>query len=94
MNLKLNWIPYYPKDRKEWREWLQDNHNRKQSIWFLYYKARSTISTVSHSDAVDEALCFGWIDSRIRSLDEKMTLYFGFKKIKSRIPRLTVSDPC
>ncbi len=53
---------FYPKNRQEWREWLQDNHANKQSVWLIYYKKKSNIPTVTYSEAVDEALCFGWID--------------------------------
>ncbi|MDN3688347.1 YdeI/OmpD-associated family protein [Cyclobacterium jeungdonense] len=75
---------FYPKDRKEWREWLRDNHDKKQSIWLVYYKARSKIPTVSYSDAVDEALCFGWIDSKTKPLDEKRFMqFFSRRKEKS-----------
>ena len=75
---------FYPKNRQEWRSWLQDNHDKKQNIWLIYYKQKSKIPTVSYSDAVDEALCFGWIDSKAKSIDEvKFMQFFSKRKEKS-----------
>lgn len=61
---------FYPTCRKEWREWLRYNHQKKKAIWLIYYKKKSNISTVTYSEAVDEALCFGWIDSKIKPINE------------------------
>ena len=66
----------YPNSRQQWRQWLQENHDRKQSIWLIYYKKTSSIPTVSWSEAVDEALCFGWIDSKKQSIDEEKYMQF------------------
>ena len=75
---------FYPKDRQEWREWLQSNHDKKQSVWLIYYKKKSKIPTVTYSEAVDEALCFGWIDSKAKPLDEeKFMQFFSRRKEKS-----------
>ncbi len=75
---------FYPRNRQEWRSWLQDNHEKKQNIWLIYYKQKSKIPTVSYSDAVDEALCFGWIDSKAKSIDEvKFMQFFSRRKEKS-----------
>lgn len=75
---------FYPKNRQEWRDWLQINHDRKQSIWLIYYKKKSNIPTVTYSEAVDEALCFGWIDSKSKPLDdEKFMQFFSKRKAKS-----------
>ena len=73
-----------PKNRQEWREWLQENHDKKQSVWLIYYKKKSNILTVTYSEAVDEALCFGWIDSKAKPLDEeKIMQFFSRRKAKS-----------
>ena len=61
---------YYPKDRKAWRKWLEKNHAISPGIWLIYYKKNSGKSRVEYNDAVEEALCFGWIDSTMRPLDE------------------------
>lgn len=75
---------FYPKNRQEWRDWLQNNHNKKQSIWLVYYKKKSNIPTITYSEAVDEALCFGWIDSKSKPLDdEKFMQFFSKRKAKS-----------
>ena len=73
-----------PKNRQEWRDWLQENHDKKQSVWLIYYKKKSNILTVTYSEAVDEALCFGWIDSKAKPLDEeKFMQFFSRRKAKS-----------
>ncbi len=75
---------FYPKSRQEWRDWLQDNHDKKKSVWLIYYKKKSNIPTVIYSEAVDEALCFGWIDSKSKPLDEhKFMQFFSRRKEKS-----------
>jgi len=57
---------------------------QKKSIWLIYYKKKSNIPTVSYSEAVDEALCFGWIDSKSKPLDEhKFMQFFCRRKEKS-----------
>ncbi|MES2629779.1 MAG: YdeI/OmpD-associated family protein [Bacteroidota bacterium] len=62
---------FYPANKKEWRQWLQENHDKKQSVMLMCYKLKAGVPTISWSDAVDEALCFGWIDSTRRTLDEE-----------------------
>ncbi|MCL2891117.1 MAG: YdeI/OmpD-associated family protein [Methanomassiliicoccaceae archaeon] len=56
--------------RAEWREWLQENHDKEIEVWFTFPLKSSGEKGVSYNDAVEEALCFGWIDSTIRSFDE------------------------
>ncbi len=60
----------YVYTRAEWRAWLEENHDREKEIWLIYYKKPSGKPRVAYDDAVEEALCFGWIDSTIRKLDE------------------------
>lgn len=75
---------FYPKNRKEWREWLQINHDKKNSIWLIYYKKNARVPTIAYSEAVDEALCFGWIDSIAKPIDEeKFMQFFCPRKEKS-----------
>ena len=75
---------FYPMDRKAWRDWLQHNHDTADRIWLIYYKKKSGKPSVSYSDAVDEALCFGWIDSRVKSIDdEKYMQLFTRRKADS-----------
>ncbi len=59
---------FYPASRNDWRLWLEENHKSKQSIWLICYTKKSDIPTISWSELVDEALCFGWIDSTRKSM--------------------------
>lgn len=75
---------FYPKSQTEWRLWLQKNHSKKQSVWVVFYKMASSKPSISWSNAVDEALCFGWIDSKKVSIDkEKSHQFFSKRKAKS-----------
>jgi len=59
-----------PASRAEWRAWLAANHGDSTGVWLVVQKRRSTLPGVGYDEAVEEALCFGWIDSRVRRLDE------------------------
>lgn len=75
---------FYPKNKKEWRVWLENNHARLDNVWVVFYKKASGIPTISWSDSVDEALCFGWIDSKKIAIDaEKSHQFFSKRKPKS-----------
>ena len=56
--------------RADWRQWLADNHAREKYVWLKLYKKASPTPSVTYSEAVDEALCFGWIDSMARKGDD------------------------
>lgn len=71
---------FYPSSKKKWRDWLQKNHAKKESIWLIYYKLKAGMPTISWSEAVDEALCFGWIDSKALSIDEEKYKQFFTKR--------------
>lgn len=62
---------FYPESRVAWRAWLQANHNDSPGIWLIYYKKQTGKPTVTYAEAVEEALCFGWIDSVPNKLDEE-----------------------
>ena len=62
---------YCPKNPSDWRKWLNENHQSSQSVWLIYYKSTSEFFNLSWSQAVDEALCFGWIDSRRKTIDKE-----------------------
>ncbi len=53
---------FYAKDRAEWRAWLAENHATAPGVWLIYYKKESGNPRVAYDEAVEEALCFGWID--------------------------------
>lgn len=63
-----------PSSREEWRRWLAENHAASTGIWLVYPKKASGLPGPSYEEAVEEALCFGWIDSRVRPLDERRRL--------------------
>ncbi|MEI6274500.1 MAG: YdeI/OmpD-associated family protein [Prolixibacteraceae bacterium] len=58
----------------EWRKWLEKNQDEPHGIWLQFFKKGSGISTVVYAEALDEALCFGWIDGQLKRLDEKSYL--------------------
>ncbi|MDJ0631685.1 MAG: YdeI/OmpD-associated family protein [Xenococcaceae cyanobacterium MO_188.B29] len=62
---------FYAANRQEWREWLQENHSISTGVWLVYYKVKSGKPSIRYPEAVKEALCFGWIDSKVKSLDEE-----------------------
>lgn len=71
---------FYPKNTKEWRKWLEKNHQSHTSVWVVFYKKSSQKKTISWSEAVDEALCFGWIDSKKIKIDEESSHQFFSKR--------------
>ena len=76
--------PICPKSKQECRQWLQKHHATEQSVWVKFYKKHAEGPTVTWSDAVDEALCFGWIDSKKVSIDsESYKQFFSRRKAKS-----------
>lgn len=71
---------FYAKDRAAWRAWLAENHVKEQSTWLQLYKKDADTPSVSYSEAVDEALCFGWIDSTVRKHDAQSRVQFFSKR--------------
>lgn len=63
----------HPATRGEWREWLAQNHARTDGVWLVMFKKSSGKPRVTYDDAVEEALCFGWIDSTGGTVDEERT---------------------
>jgi len=61
----------YLTNRENWRKWLEKNFDTKKEIWLIYYKKHTKKPTIPYDDAVEEALCFGWIDSTIKRIDEE-----------------------
>lgn len=72
-----------PANRQEWRQWLEKHHASEKAVWLIYYKKNAQQPTITWSEAVDEALCFGWIDSIAKPLDENRYKQF-FTKRKPR----------
>jgi uncharacterized protein YdeI (YjbR/CyaY-like superfamily) len=74
----------YVASRAEWRAWLARNHDKKTEIWLIYPKKNSGLPRVAYRDAVEEALCFGWIDGIVKPIDEtRYTQRFTPRKPKS-----------
>ncbi len=61
----------YAPDRQTWRNWLESNYRDKEDIWLIFYRKATGKSNVSYNDAVEEALCFGWIDSVRKGFDDE-----------------------
>jgi len=71
----------HPKSRAAWRKWLEKNHTRKEGIWLISYKKATGKPRVDYDESVEEALCFGWIDSKGNKLDDERTmLWFAPRK--------------
>ena len=80
---------YYFKNDTEWRNWLYDNHSKSQGIYLILYKVGHEKESMRWEDAVRVALCFGWIDSTVKSLgDGKRQQYFCPRKAKSTWSKL------
>lgn len=75
----------YARDRAEWRAWLAARHVDAPGAWLVYYKKGSGQPGVSYDEAVEEALCFGWIDSVMRPLDAERSIQM-FTPRKSKSP--------
>lgn len=66
-----------PRDRAAWRTWLRSNHASAAEIWLIFHKKSTGKQTLSLNDAIEEALCYGWIDGLLKSLDhERYALRF------------------
>lgn len=74
----------HPLSRAQWRKWLQENHTRTKGIWLISYKKAIAKPQLSYDEAIEEALCFGWIDSKPNKLDaERTMLWFAPRKAGS-----------
>ena len=61
----------YVHGRKAWRAWLSKNHKKEKEIWLIYCRKSSGKPRIPYNDAVEEALCFGWIDSIVKKIDDE-----------------------
>jgi uncharacterized protein YdeI (YjbR/CyaY-like superfamily) len=62
--------PVFFSSQKEWHDWLKKNHDKKTEVWIGFYKSKSGIKGITNKEAVDEALCYGWIDGLVKGIDE------------------------
>lgn len=71
---------FYPKTIKSWRSWLEKNHGTESSVWVVFPTKNSGKKSIRWTDAVDVALCFGWIDSKKIKIDEETSHQFFSKR--------------
>lgn len=71
-------------DKEEWRSWLSRNHDTEKEAWLIIRKKHSPINGVSYDEALEEAICFGWIDGKMQSIDgDRFVLRFSPRKARS-----------
>jgi uncharacterized protein YdeI (YjbR/CyaY-like superfamily) len=96
----VNTIEFFAETRADWRQWLEENHQTASGVWLVFNKKSSGKPHVSYEEGVEEALCFGWIDSKGGLVDnERSKLYYAPRNPKSnwsrpnkeRIERLTAA---
>jgi len=76
----------YVTNKNQLRTWFKKNHDKEKEIWLIYYKKSSGKERIPYTDCVDEALCFGWIDSTVKSIDnEKYAQRFTPRRKKSNL---------
>jgi len=81
----------YVEDRSQWRIWLEANSQRVAEVWLLFYKKDTGRPTISYEEAVEEAICFGWIDGKIKNLDQaRFARLFTPRKPKSKWSRINI----
>ena len=78
----------YVANRKEWRQWLNKNYRTANEIWLVYYRKHTGVPRIPYNHAVEEALCFGWIDSITRTIDQERYS----QRFTPRSPRSTYSQ--
>jgi uncharacterized protein YdeI (YjbR/CyaY-like superfamily) len=71
-------------DRADWRRWLRENHASSSGVWLVTWKKSAGRPRVDYDAAVEEALCYGWVDSKSKTVDDERTsLFFTPRKPKS-----------
>jgi uncharacterized protein YdeI (YjbR/CyaY-like superfamily) len=81
----------YVEDRGKWRAWLEANAERAPGVWLLHYKKETGRPAIAYADAVEEAVCFGWIDGKIKYLDQaRFARLFTPRKPKSKWSRTNI----
>jgi uncharacterized protein YdeI (YjbR/CyaY-like superfamily) len=78
----------YVTNRKEWRTWLENNYYKEKEIWLLYPKKSSGKPRILYNDAVEEALCFGWIDSQVKAFRKESSI----QRFSPRNPKSSFSQ--
>jgi uncharacterized protein YdeI (YjbR/CyaY-like superfamily) len=79
----------YVNNREEWRAWLSKHHKTAKEIWLIYYNKQSGKKRIPYDDAVEEALCFGWIDSTVKKLEKDSSVQrFTPRRINSQLSEM------
>jgi uncharacterized protein YdeI (YjbR/CyaY-like superfamily) len=79
----------HPRTRAEWRKWLKQNHNRTTGVWLISYKKSTGKPRLEYDEAVEEALCFGWIDGKANKLDDERSMqWFAPRKARTGWSRI------
>src|SRR4029450_13823150 len=87
----------HPDSRAEWRAWLAEHHDASAGIWLVFWRKQSGRTGLTYEEAVQEALCFGWIDSKGSKLDDRRTMLWmspskrgsgGARTNKARLERM------
>jgi len=101
MELKDGLKTFHAPSRKTWRNWLQKNHVKEKCVWLIIYRKGSAAPSVYYPEAVDEALCFGWIDSKANKRDKESYYQFfcqrsaksNWSKVnKEKVEKLTAEN--
>jgi uncharacterized protein YdeI (YjbR/CyaY-like superfamily) len=96
-----NTIAFSAKNSEEWRNWLAENHDKESKVWLILYNKSSDLESITYDQAVDDAICFGWIDSLVNKRDENSRYqYFAKRNPKSnwskvnkeKVARLTAEN--
>jgi uncharacterized protein YdeI (YjbR/CyaY-like superfamily) len=69
----------------QWRDWLAEHHDSESDVWLIFHKQHTGIASIDYQDALDEALCFGWVDSLVKRMDDRRyALKFTPRRADSR----------
>jgi uncharacterized protein YdeI (YjbR/CyaY-like superfamily) len=80
MELKDNVQTFHATSRKVWQQWLSKNHDKEKSVYLIIYDKGSDVDSITYPEAVDEAICFGWIDSVVKKRDDKSRYQYFVKR--------------
>lgn len=81
----------YVTNREDWRAWLEKNFEKEKDVWLVYPKKSSGRPRILYNDAVEEALCFGWIDSKVKGIDEQTSAQrFSPRNPKSKFSQTNI----
>ena len=62
---------FHARNTNEWRQWLAAHHDSESEVWLIFHKQHTGMASIAYQDALDEALCFGWVDSLVKRLDDR-----------------------